>query len=354
MTKSSCVVMSVAEVAKNLGGVVNGNAEIQLKGFKPLRDAGESDLSFLHLPKYRNAALNSKAGAIIVNEGVELANHTVIVVSEATEAYRRAIDLFYPEMPEEPGVSPHAIVEESARLGVNVHIGPGAIIGAGVTLGDQVTVMAGAIIGEGCCIGRDSSIHCGAVLYPGVVVGDRVAIHANAVVGAEGFSFRRSPDGKSYRIRQVGGLVIENDVEIGACACIDRAALTETRIGRGSKIDKFVYISHNVELGSDCVVIGQSAVAGSTRVGSGSILCLQTGVREHLVLGERTTVLARGFVVNDTPQDSVVAGFPAIAAARWRRLVAITKQLPEFFTAYRNQLRTSRSAPEDANGQSPG
>lgn len=336
--------MSAAEVAKYLGGIVKGNSELQLTGFKPLNVAGESDLSFLHLGKYRNAALSSKAGAIIVNAGVELGNHTLIVVTEATDAYRRAIDLFYPELPITPGVSPNAIVDPSAVLGVDIQIGPRAIVGAGVTVGDRVSVMAGAIIGEGCCIGRDSSIHSGAVLYPGVVIGERVAIHANAVVGAEGFSFRQSPDGKHHRIRQVGRLVIEDDVEIGACACVDRAALTETRIGQGCKIDKFVYISHNVQLGSDCIVIGQSAVAGSTSIGAGSILCLQTGVREHLVLGEGTTVMARGFLVNDTPPKSVVAGFPAMPAARWRRVVAITKQLPEIFRAYRKQIKTSRTA----------
>jgi UDP-3-O-[3-hydroxymyristoyl] glucosamine N-acyltransferase len=344
MTTSPGIVMSTAEVANYLGGVVKGNPELQLAGFKPLNVAGSSDLSFLHLGKYRNAALMSNAGAIIVNAGVELGNQTLIVVSEATEAYRRAIDLFYPELPITPGVSPNAIVDPSAVLGVDVQIGPGAILAAGVTVGDRVSVMAGAIIGEGCSIGRDSCIHSGAVLYPGVVIGERVAIYANAVIGADGFSFRQSPDGKHQRIRQVGRLVIEDDVEIGACACIDRAALTETRIGKGCKIDKFVFISHNVQLGPDCIVMGQSAVAGSTSIGAGSILCMQTGVREHLVLGEDTTVMARGFVVADTPPKSVVAGVPAMPAAQWRKVVAITKRLPEIFGFYRKQMSTSRSA----------
>lgn len=346
MKSSNRVVMTAAEVAEHLGGFVKGDCAIRLEGLKPLHVAGESDLSFLHLGKYREAALNSRAGAIIVNRGVELGDHTLIVVNEATEAYHRAIDLFYPETPAAPGVSPHAIVEESARLGTDVRVGPGAIVGAGAALGDRVTVMAGAIIGEGCSIGRDSAVYPGAVLYPGVVVGERVVIHANAVVGADGFGFRRSPDGRLHRVRQVGRLVIEDDVEIGACACVDRATLAETRVGRGSKLDKLVYIAHNVELGPDCIVLGQSCVAGSTRVGAGSILCAQSGAREHLVLGERTAVLARGFVVSDTPPDSVVAGFPAVPAAQWRRLVALTKRLPEVFSAYRKRQGTGRGAAE--------
>jgi UDP-3-O-[3-hydroxymyristoyl] glucosamine N-acyltransferase len=346
MTKSTPTVMSAGDVAKRLGGTTEGDLNVQLKGFKPLHVAGETDLSFLHLNKYYDAALKSNAGAIIVNQGVRLGKKTLIVVKDATDAYRRAIDLFYPEPPVPAAISPRAIICESVTLGDGVQVGPGAVIGARANLGDRVLVMSGAIIGEECSIGRDTRIHSGAVLYPGVVIGERVAIHANAVLGAEGFSFHRSADGIRRRIRQVGGLVIEDDVEIGACACIDRAALTETRIGRGTKIDKFVYISHNAELGSDCVVVGQSAVAGSTRIGSGSILCLQSGVREHLVLGERTTVLARGFVVNDTPADSVVGGFPAIPAVLWRKLVAVTKHLPELYSAHRKSSQTVQSPPE--------
>jgi UDP-3-O-[3-hydroxymyristoyl] glucosamine N-acyltransferase len=350
MTESSRIVMSAAQVAEQLGGFVRGNPELQLTGFQPLHVAGESDLSFLHLTKYRSAALNSRAGAIIVNRGVELGERTLIVVCDASEAYRKAIDIFYPDVPMWAGVDPSAIIDGSATLGAGVQIGPRAIVGADVVVADGVSVMAGAIIGEACSIGRDSIIHYGAVLYPGVVVGERVTIHANAVVGVDGFGFRRSPDGKLRRIRQVGRLVIEDDVEVGACACVDRGTLAETRIGRGSKLDKFVYIAHNVELGSDCIVLGQSAVAGSTRVGSGSIMCMQSGAREHIVVGERTTVLARGFVVRDTPPDSVLAGAPAMPAARWRRVVAITKQLPEILGVYRKQLRTDGGAPENRRG----
>ena len=346
MNESSRIVMSVGEVAEQVGGVVRGNTELQLMGFQPLHVASEKELSFLHLRKYREAALNSRAGAIIVNDGVELGARTLIVVNDAREAYRKAVDLFYPEPPMQPGVAPSAIVDGSAKLGDGVQIGPGAIVGADVVLGDRVSVMAGAIIGEGCRIGHDSIIHYGAVLYSGVIVGERVTIYANAILGGDGFGFRQSTEGEYRRIRQIGRVVIEDDVEIGACSCVDRGTLAETRIGRGSKLDKFVYISHNVELGSDCLVLGQSGVAGSTRVGSGSIMCIQSGVREHIVVGERTTVLSRGLVVSDTASDSVVAGAPAMPAARWRRVVAITKQLPEIFSLYRQQLRTGDGEPE--------
>jgi UDP-3-O-[3-hydroxymyristoyl] glucosamine N-acyltransferase len=346
MSEQSNMVATAAEVAERLGGFVKGDATIQLRGIKPLNVARENDLSFLHLAKFRDAALRSTAGAIIVNSGVELGDHTLIVVADAGEALRIAIDMFYPKPLNVPGVSPRAIVDDSVIVGADVFIGAGAIIGAGTTLGDRVSVMAGAVIGEQCRIGNDSKIYYGSVLYPGVVVGQRVVIHANTVVGSEGFGFRQSAEGKHYRVRHVGNLIIEDDVEIGACTCIDRATLTETRIGKGSKLDNLVHIAHNVELGEDCLVIAQTCVAGSVKIGSGSILCMQTGVREHLVLGERTTILARGFVIGETPPDSVVAGFPAMPAARWRKLVAITKQLPEIFKVYRKQLRDDQSALE--------
>jgi len=343
MTEQSNVIITAAEVAERLGGFVKGDATIQLRGIKPLNVARQSDLSFLHLAKFRDAALKSNAGAIIVGSGVELGDHTLIVVDDAGEALRIAMDVFYPKPLNVAGVSPRAIVDESAIVGADVFIGAGAIIGAGTTLGDRVSVMAGAVIGEECRIGADSKIYYGSVIYPGVVVGRRVVIHANSVVGSDGFGFKQSADGKHHRVRHVGNLIIEDDVEIGACTCIDRATLTETRIGRGSKVDNLVHIAHNVDLGEDCIVIAQTCVGGSVKIGSGSILCMQTGVREHLVLGERTTILARGFVVGETPPDSVVAGFPAMPAARWRKVVAITKQLPEIFKVYRKQLGDDQS-----------
>ena len=350
MDKQICKGMSAAEVAGHLGGFVRGNSELQLRGLKPLDVAGESDLSFFHRNKYRDAALKSKAGAIIVNDGIELGNHTLIVVEDESEAYRGAINLFYPEAPKRPSISPRAILEETVKLGVDVQIGPGAIVGAEVTLGDRVCLMAGAIIGERCIIGRDSIIHSGAVLYPGVVVGERVVIHGNAVVGAEGFGFHRTQDGKLHRIRQVGGVVIEDDAEIGACTCVDRATLADTRVGRGSKLDNLVQIAHNVEIGSDCLVMGQTGIAGSTRIGDGSTLCGQVGVRDHLTIGERTAILSRGWVLENTEPGSVIAGSPAMPAVQWRRLVALTKRLPEVFSAYRKQSHPSQSAIEGDEG----
>jgi UDP-3-O-[3-hydroxymyristoyl] glucosamine N-acyltransferase len=349
MDGSARIVISAAEVAKRLGGVVRGNPEVRLDGFKPLHVAGAGDLSFLYLSKYRDAALNSRAGAVIVNPGVELNGHTLVVVPDASAAYREAINIFYPEAPRRTGVSPRAIIEETAQLGAGVHVGAGAIVGADAVIEDGVSVMAGAVVGEGCRVGRDSIIYYGAVLYPGVVLGERVTVHANAVLGVDGFGFRRSPDGSLQRIRQVGRLVVEDDVEIGACTCVDKGTLAETRIGRGSKTDKLVLIAHNAELGPDCVVVGQSAVAGSTRIGAGSMMCGQSAAREHLVLGERTTVLARAFVTADTEPGSVYAGSPAMPARRWRRVVALTRQLPELLGAYRKQQKAG-DAPELSNG----
>jgi UDP-3-O-[3-hydroxymyristoyl] glucosamine N-acyltransferase len=320
---------TAAEVAAYVGGTVKGNPEVRLAGFKPLDVATENDLSFLHRRRYRKAALASHAGAIIAKHGTEIGVRTVIFVEDASLAYRSAIDLFYPPRPRVEGISAQAVIDDTAQLASGVYVGTGAIVGRLAVLGECVTVMSGAVIGEECIIGKNSIIHPGAVLYPGVIVGERVVIHANAVIGREGFGFHRLPNGRLQRVRQVGTVILEDDVEIGACTCVDRATLTQTRVGAGSKLDNLVIVGHNVQIEEDCLVIGQTGIAGSTRIGRGSGLYGQVTINGHITLGERTTVLLRGCVIESTPPGSTFAGYPAMPASRWRRVVALTKRLPE-------------------------
>ena len=225
---------SAGEVAIALGGVVRGDEQLRLDGIMPLDEADYHHLSFLHRRKYHAAAMQSRAGAIIARPDVHLGERTLIVVPDPRSAYRHAIDLFHPPVQMPIGISSKAIIEDSAHIGEDVHIGAGAIIGAGVWLGNRAAVMAGAIVGDKCIVGDESIIHSGAVLYPGAKIGARVTIHACAVIGKDGFGFQRNERGLS-RIRQVGTVVIEDDVEIGACTCIDRATLSVTRVGRGTK-----------------------------------------------------------------------------------------------------------------------
>jgi UDP-3-O-[3-hydroxymyristoyl] glucosamine N-acyltransferase len=300
-------------------------------------------LSFLYRRHYIKDVAKSKAGAIIVGKNVSIKDRTLVIVDNPREGYRKAMEFFYPETRvTKAGVSPHAVIDITARISESAFIGIAAIIEAGAIIGDRAVVMAGAIIGEGCKIGEDTVIHYGAVIYPGVTIGNRVVIHAGAVIGSEGFGFQRGTNGQLLRIRQVGSVVIEDKVEIGACTCIDRATLTSTRIGKGSKLDSLVLIGHNVEIGQDVLVIGQTGIAGSARIGNAVNLYGQVGVRGHVSVGDRTTVLARGAVLGDTLPDSEVAGMPAIPASQWRRIVACLKRLPDIVHEHRRKIAKAK------------
>lgn len=334
---------SVAEVAQVLCGEVKGQLDTQLSGLRTLEEAGEHDLSFLHRRKYLEAARRSRAGAIIVGRDNVIDGQTVILVDDPRRAYRAAIDLFYPAIRFVPSVSSTAIVESSAKIGKNVHIGAGAIIAADVVLLNGATIMAGAVIGDGCRIGYDAIVHSGAVLYPGCVIGDRAVIHACAVIGKDGFGFHREADGRLNRVRQVGTTIIGDDVEVGACTCVDRGTLSATRIANRTKIDSLVMIGHNADVGADCLVIGQTGIAGSARIGAGSNLYGQVGVRGHVRVGEHCTVLARGAVIGDIESESIVGGMPAVPAQQWRRVIVAMTKLPEFMRSLRQLSKQEKS-----------
>lgn len=338
---------TVAEVAVQLGGRVHGDGGTVVRDLRPLDLAGPADLSFLHRRRYKARARASYAAAIIVSEPGGLEGRTLIVVPDASAAYRAAIDLFYPAGPRVAGISREAIIDEAVVVGRNVHVGPGAIVGAHTQLGDGASIMAGAIIGDRCRIGRDTTVYPGAVLYPDAVLGDRVIVHANAVIGRDGFGFHRLPHGELVRVRQVGRVIVEDDVEIGPCTCVDRAALAETRVGAGTKIDGLVLVAHNVQIGEHCLIIGHSGIAGSTQLGARSNLYGGVAVSGHLTLAESTTVLIRSCVLDDTAAGQTVAGYPAMPARLWRRVVALTKRLPDLL--HRPRGTPPRSAPVAIN-----
>jgi len=268
------------------------------------------------------------------------------VVQNPRAAYRAAIDIFYPVAQVVPGVSSRAVIEPTAIIGERCHVGPGAIVGAHTVVEAGAAIMAGAIIGEGCRIGSQSVIHSSAVLYPHVSIGKRVVVHAGAIIGKDGFGFHRDENGVLVRVRQVGSVLIEDDVEIGACSCVDRATLGVTIVGRGTKLDSLVIVGHNARLGPDCLVIGQTGIAGSTSIGARTNLYAQVGVRGHVQVGESCTILARSAVWDDVPAASVVGGVPAVAAARWRRILVAISKLPELMKLVAGNKRHGAPDPQ--------
>jgi UDP-3-O-[3-hydroxymyristoyl] glucosamine N-acyltransferase len=319
---------TLGEIAARIGGTVRGDAARKVAGIRSLGEAGPDDLSFVAHPKYRRAASMSRAAGLLASDREALPGHNLILVANPYAALAGVIGLFFPPQDRRPGISPRAEVAEGVRLGPDLAIGPFAVVGRGSSLGDGSSLMAGAIVGEEVTIGPGCVLHPGVVVYARSVLGARVVVHAGAVIGSDGFGYAEE-GGVRTKIPQVGNVVIEDDVEIGACVAIDRATFGSTIIGRGSKIDNLVQIGHNVVIGEDSVLVAQSGIAGSTRIGRGVILAGQAGVGGHLNLADGAIVGAKSAALQDLPPKSFVLGIPATDHREWKRGQAALRRLPD-------------------------
>jgi UDP-3-O-[3-hydroxymyristoyl] glucosamine N-acyltransferase len=294
----------------------------------PLDAAGPQDLSFLSNPRYRDEAMASRAGAILLRDPDRIDGRDQVVVDHPYTALAAAMALFHPEARPAPGVSDRAVVAADARIGRQVSIGPLAVVGSNSVVGDDAVIMAGVVIGDEVSVGAGSVLHPGVVVYARTVIGARVTLHAGVVVGSDGFGFGEEGGGRA-KIPQVGIVRIEDDVEIGANTTIDRATFGETVIGRGSRLDNLVQVGHNVRIGEGSVLVAQSGIAGSTRLGRSVVVAGQSGVAGHLTLGDGVIVGAKSAVFADLPAGAFVLGHPAIAHREWKRAQAVWRRLPD-------------------------
>jgi UDP-3-O-[3-hydroxymyristoyl] glucosamine N-acyltransferase len=324
----------LSELAAAVGGRVEGDANRRVRGVATLEAAEPHDLSFLTNPRYRSALRNSKAGAILVGPGADVEGRDVLVAPDPYLALAQILDRMHPAPRPAPGISPDARIAETATIGAGVSIAPFAVISEAARLGDRAVVGAGAVIGEGSTIGEDTVVMPRVVLYPGTFLGARCLIHAGVVLGGDGFGFATAA-GTHHKMRQLGHVVVEDDVEIGANSTVDRGTLGETRIGRGTKIDNLVMVANGVVIGPHGLLAAQAGVSGSTRIGSHVTMAGQTGMSGHLGIGDRVVVAAKSAVFSDVPGGSFVAGIPAVDHRAWKRSVALVKMLPEL----RSRLR---------------
>ncbi|MCU0723716.1 MAG: UDP-3-O-(3-hydroxymyristoyl)glucosamine N-acyltransferase, partial [Planctomycetes bacterium] len=298
----------------------------------------EGDLTFVANPKYNPMLASTRASAVIVPAGTEAAGKNLVVSRNSYLSFAKAVDLFHPPAPEpSASVNPRANVDPSAVLGRNVSIHAGATVGRSAILGDRVVIHPGAYVGDGARVGRETVIHANAVLYPGTEVGERVILHAGVVLGSDGFGFAREGP-KSVKIRQVGKVVVEDDVEIGANCAVDRAVLGETRIGRGTKMDNLIQVGHNVRIGENCLIVAQVGISGSTVVGNNVSLGGQVGVKGHVRIGDGAEIGGQSGVVDDIAPGLKVLGTPAIPLPQARKVLLMTPFIPEM----RRELRELR------------
>jgi UDP-3-O-[3-hydroxymyristoyl] glucosamine N-acyltransferase len=324
---------TVARVAEALGGSVEGEAGLALTGVRGLADAGPEHLSFLANRRYARAARESRAGAIIVGPKEQLGGRTLIRCADPYAGFAKALRLFHPDPVLAPGVDPRAhvapdAVVDGARIEAFAWVGPRARVGAGSW------VEAGAVVGEGAVVGRDCRLMANSTVCAGSVVGDRVWLNPGAVIGSEGFGFAPTPDG-NVKIPQVGRAIVEDDVEVGANSCVDRASLGDTYVRRGAKLDNLVQIGHAADIGADSLLVAFSGVAGSSRLGRRTVLAAKSGVLGHLTVGDDVTVGVASIVHDDLPSGARVSGLPAIEHRRWLRAITAFADLPELMKRMR-------------------
>ena len=309
--------------AKISAEIRNDDGSLKIDDVAPLDAAGPSQISFFDNPKYKDALTQTKAGAVILApSAVEFAPEgaALLVVDMAYPSYAAVALMFYPHVSAAPGVSPAAHVDPSAKLADDVTIGTGAVISAGVEIGAGSSVGPNTVIGEGVMIGRNCAIAANVTLSH-TLIGDRVIIHPGARIGQDGFGFAMGAHGHQ-KIPQLGCVVIQDDVDIGANTTIDRGSGPDTVIGAGSKIDNQVQLAHNVVIGRNCVIVSQVGISGSAKLGDFVVAGGQVGIAGHLEIGDGAMLAARTGVPSDLPGGQQYGGTPARPMSQWRRELA--------------------------------
>ncbi len=328
----------LAAIAELVGGRLAGRGDVVVDGIGSPHACGPRDLTFIMSPGDLPKLTASVAAAAIVPENVECPGRDVVHVKHVYVALAKMLETMYPPERVPPGVHPAAYVDDSAKLGHGVRVGPHAIVQAQAVLGDNVRVGAGAYIGRHVKVGAGTIVFPHAALYERVVVGANCILHAGSVVGADGFGFTRH-EGRHKKIPQIGGVVVGDDVEIGANSCIDAGTMEPTRIGSGTKIDNLVQVGHNCVIGERVILCGGVCIAGSAVVENDVTLAGQSGVAGHITIGAGTTVAAGAGVISDVAPRSVVAGFPQLPMEEWRKSSAAARRLPDLLHEVRDLRR---------------
>ncbi len=339
--------MKASELAAQIQARLEGDPDTEVFGVAPLDRATGRDVSFLSNPKYREAARVCSAGALIVGEGEALPGRTLLVCSDPYLGFAKTVRLFHPPRRFAPGVHPTAVLGAGCRVDPAAHVGPCAVLGEGASVGPGTVIEAGCAIGRNCQVGADCHLHPRVVLYDDTCLGDRVILHAGVVVGSDGFGYAQEA-GRHLKIPQVGRVVVESDVEIGANTTVDRGALDETRLGEGTKIDNLVQLGHNVHVGPHSILVAQVGISGSTRLGHHVIMAGQSGAVGHIRIGDGARVGAKSAVTKDVPDGGFVTGHPAQDHRLWLKERALASRLEEFLRRLKRlEDRLGALAPEE-------
>lgn len=338
--------MILSELARRLGVEWRGDGEAAITGIASLGEARAGEVTYVADGARLEQALTTGAGAFIVPRKLaaeeSLAGRNLLVAGDAKLAFARAIGLFHERPYRARGVSPDLSAGANTRIGLDCSIHPRVTIGDDCVIGDRVTLHPGVVIGDRVRVGDDTVIFPNVSIYDETEIGARCRLHSGTVIGSDGFSFTPDENGRQVKLPQVGRVVIEDDVEIGANCCVDRAGFGETRLRRGAKFDNLIQIGHNVEIGEDTVVAALAGFSGGTKVGRNCIIAGQIGTNQHITIGDRVIVTARTGVTKSVEAGKLVGGMmPAMDYQHWRKSQVLYARLPELFERVRKLEKKS-------------
>lgn len=327
--------MKLSDIAQKLSCRLEGSGEASIHGISGIEHAEPGQITFLANRRYFPLLKTTRASAVLVEEGIHIERDATMPALAALRtanpylAFAHAIELFYQAPRYEPGFHPTALIAKSARIGAGAHIGPYCLVGEDACIGRNAVLHSFVNVYQGAQIGDDFFAHSHAVVREFCRIGNRVILQNGAIIGGDGLGFAKQKDGTWYKMQQSGPAVLEDDVEVQANACVDRATVGETRIGHGTKLDDLVIVGHASRVGANTMLCGQVGLAGSTKVGDGCILAGQVGTAGHLSIGDGSVVTAKSGVPNDVPPRSMFSGYPAVDNRQWLKTVAALNRLPE-------------------------
>lgn len=322
------------QIADFLQGEVEGNPDVKVNNFAKIEEGKPGTLAFLSNPKYTHYIYDTKADIVLVNADFKAEKEikaTLIRVANSYEALAKLLELVEKSKPSKVGIEPMSYVAPSAKMGKEVYVAGFAYVGENVVVGDNSKIFPHVFIGENVVIGNNVTLYSGVKIYAGCKIGDNSIIHAGAVIGSDGFGFAPQADGSYHKIPQMGNVVIEKNVEIGANTVIDRAVMDSTIIREGVKLDNLIQIAHNVEIGKHTVIASQSGVSGSTKIGKNCVFGGQVGLAGHLKVGNNVKLGAQSGIMKNLKENSELIGSPAIPIRDWYKSSVIFGKLPEMY-----------------------
>ena len=327
--------MKLEKIAELIGGKLKGDGSVEISGINNIEQAEEGQITFLSKKKFLNILNHSQASAVLVKEAIDISISQVIVASPEL-AFARLLREFHPEPKPKAGIHDRAVVGKNVKLGEQVTLSAGVCIGDDVEIADHVHLYPGVVVGDRCQIGSHTVLHSNVTLYRETELGSHVILHAGVVIGADGFGYALDEKGEHFKINQIGRVVIEDHVEIGAKSCVDRAALGTTRIKRGTKIDNLVQIAHNCTVGEHSILVAQVGLAGTCTLGHHVVLAGQAGIADHITLGDQVTIAAQTGVFRNIESNKVYGGTPAIPLDEWKKYVTALPKIPELLRKIRD------------------